>query len=126
MSKTYIVKYEDKFNITGRGDVITVKWKANDCEHIQKGDTVIVEGEGEYEVRGVEMSRKSFGIIGENIGILIKRKQYIGLIHDERDENFTVGYNICSELNKMLKWKEEMLGCNNIEDCKVFELKEKL
>ncbi len=24
----------------------------------------------------------------------------------------------------MLKWKEEMLDCGNVEDCKVFEIKE--
>ena len=54
----------------------------------------------------------------------MSKKRYIGLIHDERNDNFTIGYNISTNIKKMLKWKEEMLGCNNIEDCKVFEIKE--
>jgi hypothetical protein len=51
-------------------------------------------------------------------------KRYIGLIHKERNDNFTVGYNISTNIKKMLKWKEEMLECCNVEDCKVFEIKE--
>ncbi len=54
----------------------------------------------------------------------MSKKRYIGLIHEERDDNFTIGYNISTNIKKMLKWKEEMLGCCNVEDCKVFEIKE--
>ena len=54
----------------------------------------------------------------------MSKKQYIGLIHGERNDDFTIGYNISTNINKMLKWKEEMLECCNVEDCKVFEIKE--
>ena len=53
-----------------------------------------------------------------------QKKQYIGLVHEERNDGFTVGYNISTNIKRMLKWKEEMLECGNIEDCKVFEIKE--
>ena len=52
------------------------------------------------------------------------KKKYIGLIHEERDESFEVGYGISSNLKEMLEWKEEMLKSGNILDCKIFELKE--
>ena len=54
----------------------------------------------------------------------MSKKQYIGLVHDERDDDFTIGYNISTNIKKTLKWKEEMLDCGNVEDCKVFEIKE--
>ena len=83
MSKEYKLRYEDKFNITGRGDVITVRWEDNNCREIKKGDIIsqlTSERDNEvdnklYEVTGVEMFRKSFDIIGDNMGILIKPKQ---------------------------------------------------
>lgn len=54
----------------------------------------------------------------------MENKKYIGLIQDERDDNFTIGYNISSNLSKMIKWKEEMLECSNIIECEIFEIKE--
>ena len=54
----------------------------------------------------------------------MESKKYIGLIQEERDDDFTIGYKPSSNLSKMKKWKEEMLECSNIIDCKIFELKE--
>ncbi len=54
----------------------------------------------------------------------MSKERYIGLIHDERNDDFTIGYNISTNIKKMLKWKEEMLNCGNVEDCKIFEIKE--
>ncbi len=54
----------------------------------------------------------------------MSKKRYIGLIHDERNDDFTIGYNISTNIKKMLKWKEEMLNCGNVEDCKIFEIRE--
>jgi hypothetical protein len=54
----------------------------------------------------------------------MSKKRYIGLIHEERNDDFTIGYNISTNINRMLKWKEETLKGCNIEDCKIFELKE--
>ena len=83
MSREYKLRYEDMFNITGRGDVVTVRWKDNDCGDIKEGDTItelvrIRDNKTDtqlYEVVGVEQFMKSFGIRGDNIGILIKPKQ---------------------------------------------------
>ena len=76
------LRYEDRFKITGRGDTITVRWKDNNCREIKKGDSItqlIRERDNQvdnqlYEVRGVELFKKSFDIIGDNMGILIKPK----------------------------------------------------
>ena len=54
----------------------------------------------------------------------MSKERYIGLIHDERNDDFTIGYNISTNIKKMLKWKEEMLNCVDVEDCKIFEIKE--
>ena len=54
----------------------------------------------------------------------MSKKRYIGLIHDERNDDFTIGYNISTNIKKMLKWKKEMSNCVDVEDCKVFEIKE--
>ena len=54
----------------------------------------------------------------------MSKKRYIGLVQDERDDNFTIGYSISTNIEKMLKWKEDMLECCNVEDCKIFEIKE--
>ena len=54
----------------------------------------------------------------------MSKERYIGLIHDERNDDFTIGYNISTNIKKMLKWKEEMLNCGDVEDCKIFEIKE--
>ena len=54
----------------------------------------------------------------------MSKERYIGLIHDERNDDFTIGYNISTNINKMLKWKEEMLNCGNVEDCKIFGIRE--
>ena len=83
MSKEYKLRYEDRFHITGRGDTITVRWEDNDCENIKPGDTItelvrIRDGESDnqiYEVVGVEPFMKSFGIKGDNLGVLIKPKK---------------------------------------------------
>jgi hypothetical protein len=83
MSKEYKLRYEDRFHITDRGDAITLRWKDNDCENIKPGDTItelerIRDGEIDnqiYEVVGVEPFMKSFGIKGDNLGVLIKPKQ---------------------------------------------------
>ena len=79
----YKLRYEDKFTLRGRGDVVTVRWADNNCGDIEKGDTItelvrIRDGETDntlYEVIGVEPFMKSFGIKGDNLGILIKPKQ---------------------------------------------------
>lgn len=53
-------------------------------------------------------------------------KKYIGLIQEERNDDFTFGYGISPEssLPEMLKWRKEMLECSNIIDCKIFEITE--
>ena len=54
----------------------------------------------------------------------MSKKRYIGLVHNERNDDFTVGHHISTNIKKMLKWKEGMLECCNVEDCKIFEIKE--
>jgi len=82
MSKEYKLRYEDKFHITNRGDVVTVRWVDNNCGDIKKGDVIteLVRIRDEqidtqlYEVMGVERFEKSFHRVGDNMGILIKPK----------------------------------------------------
>lgn len=53
----------------------------------------------------------------------MSKKQYVGLIKEKYDD-YKIGYNISTNINRMLKWKEESLVDNGIEDCKIFEIKE--
>ena len=79
----YKLRYEDKFTLRGRGDVVTVRWVDNNCGDIKKGDTItelvrIRDGETDntlYEVIGIERFEKAFHQVGDNMGILIKPKQ---------------------------------------------------
>lgn len=76
----YKLIYEDRFTITGRGDCITININDNNNIDIQKGDIIyelIRKRDGLvdnvlYEVIGVETFMKSFGIVGDNRGVLIK------------------------------------------------------
>lgn len=54
----------------------------------------------------------------------MENKKYIGLIQDERDDYSKIGYDISSNLLKMIKWKDEMLKCSNIIKCEIFEIKQ--
>ena len=54
----------------------------------------------------------------------MKKKKYIGLIHEERDDDYTIGYGFTNDLRTILNWKEKMDECGNIEDCKILEVKE--
>jgi hypothetical protein len=76
----YKLIYEDRFTITGRGDCITFNINDNNKIDIQKGDIICelirkrdgLVDMGLYEVIGVETFMKSFGIVGDNRGVLIK------------------------------------------------------
>jgi hypothetical protein len=76
----YKLIYQDRFTITGRGDCITININDNKHIDIQKGDTIselVRKRDGLvdnvlYEVTAVETFMKSFGIIGDNRGVLIK------------------------------------------------------
>jgi hypothetical protein len=52
------------------------------------------------------------------------KKQYIGLILDESDEHYTIGYRETSDLEKLKEWKEEMLDCSNVNDCIILKIEE--
>jgi hypothetical protein len=83
MSKEYKLIYEDKFTLRNRGEVITVRWRDNNCGDIKVGDTItelvrIRDGETDnalYEVTGIERFEKAFHQVGDNIAVLIKPKQ---------------------------------------------------
>ena len=53
-----------------------------------------------------------------------KKEKYIGLILDERNNNFTIGYRETSDLAKLKEWKSEMLECGNIIECKILKIEE--
>lgn len=70
--KKYILKKYERFEIIGRGSVLTVHRDENDVEGIKNGSIVVTENdEKEYIVTGIEMFRNTFGI-GKNIGLLVK------------------------------------------------------
>jgi hypothetical protein len=83
MSKEYKLIYEDKFTLRNRGEIITVRWRDNNCGDIKVGDTItelvrIRDGETDnalYEVTGIERFEKAFHQVGDNIAVLIKPKQ---------------------------------------------------
>ena len=51
-------------------------------------------------------------------------KNYIGLILDERNDHYTIGYRQTSDLLKLKEWKKEMLECSNVIDCKILKVEE--
>jgi hypothetical protein len=51
----------------------------------------------------------------------MSEKVYIGIVTDEYG-NDEIGYNISSDVNKMLKWKKEMDTCNGVSECKIYEI----
>ena len=69
----YKLKKYDTFQITGRGIVFSLDRFENECENINKEDTVIGIDDKEYRIRGIEMFRNNIGI-GRNIGLLVKEK----------------------------------------------------
>lgn len=66
----YQLKKYDTFQITGRGTVFSFDRFENECENINKEDTVIGTDDKEYRIRGIEMFRTMRGI-GKNVGILV-------------------------------------------------------
>ena len=54
----------------------------------------------------------------------VKTDRYIGLILDERSDDYTIGYSETSDLGKIKEWKQKMLGCTDIVDCKILKVEE--
>jgi len=54
----------------------------------------------------------------------IEMENYIGLILDERNDHYTIGYRQTSNLQKLKEWKKEMLKCSNVTDCKILKVEE--
>ena len=54
----------------------------------------------------------------------IEMENYIGLILDERNDHYTIGYRQTSDLQKLKEWKKEMLECSNVTDCKILKVEE--
>ena len=51
-------------------------------------------------------------------------ENYIGLILDERNDHYTIGYRQTSDLQKLKEWKKEMLECSNVTGCKILKVEE--
>ena len=49
-------------------------------------------------------------------------KKYIGIITDEWD-NDSIGYNISTDVEDMLRWKSDMDTCNDVKNCMIYEIK---
>ena len=70
--KIYNIKIYGKFQITGRGTIITVHRDENDVEGIDTNSFVMTNDDRKlYRVTGIECSKNNFGD-GKNIGILVK------------------------------------------------------
>ena len=54
----------------------------------------------------------------------MNKEKYIGLILDERNEYYTIGYRETFDLQKLKEWKKEMLECSNVNDCKILKIEE--
>jgi len=47
---------------------------------------------------------------------------YLGMVLDERDDYFRVGYRETTEIEKLRKWRKEMLECSNVIECKIIKI----
>lgn len=48
-------------------------------------------------------------------------KKYIGIITDEYN-NHSIGYNISTDIDKMMEWKKETDTSSNIIKCIIYEV----
>lgn len=66
-----MLKWEDKFTITGRGDVYTMRYPGEFPYKV--GDTVELESVGKIVIKGIERYMKLMHppILSENIGLLV-------------------------------------------------------
>jgi hypothetical protein len=44
------------------------------------------------------------------------------MVLDERDDYFRVGYRETTEIEKLRKWRKEMLECSNVIECKIIKI----
>ena len=51
-------------------------------------------------------------------------ERYIGLILDERNDHFTIGYRETSDLAALKEWKAEALKCGNVMEIKILKIEE--
>ena len=56
--------------------------------------------------------------------MIAKGQKYIGLILDERNDSYTIGYMETTDLKKLRKWKKEILGCSNVVDCRIIKIED--
>lgn len=71
-SNVYTINMYDEFEITGKGTVFSFSKVTNYCPEIKIGDHIRTLN-GLFEVTGVEKFMKSFGIVGDNVGVLVKK-----------------------------------------------------
>lgn len=50
--------------------------------------------------------------------------KYIGLILEEGNENYTVGYRETTDLQKLKKWKKEMISYSNVYIVRILKIEE--
>ena len=54
----------------------------------------------------------------------MNNEKYLGLVLDERSDNYTIGYRETTEIKKLKEWKKEMLECSNVVDCKIIKIED--
>ena len=72
MTEFKISKFET-FQVIERGTVFTVHRDDESIEEISSGDIVEIPDGTKWEVRDVECFRKSFNMLGSNVGLLVKQ-----------------------------------------------------
>lgn len=76
-----VTKFEDEFNVTGKGKVIIIDISKNDFNGVNPfniGD-VIRENNSKigYEITGIEQFKKLFAdLTGDNVGLIVKEHKY--------------------------------------------------
>lgn len=97
-----LFSFEDAFNVTGRGLVLTGRIEEG---HINRGDFVFLPDK-RLEIVGIEMFRKAFNTAqpGDNVGLLVR-----GNITKE-------------EVNEYRKQKLSVMSINEIRDKKLKDI----
>lgn len=52
----------------------------------------------------------------------MNNEKYIGLVLDERNDYYTIGYKETTEIEKLREWKKEMLECSNVVNCRIIKI----
>jgi hypothetical protein len=111
--------------------LFSIRWDYDDYRSWPYLEPEIFEFDFKISLDEVKKQQEEFDELDTNLDLFSdpskSSENYIGLIREEfsRQDEWKIGYRLNSDkADKMKEWKDEMLSCGNIEDCKIFRIEE--